>query len=78
MNIEVAFGKVIRQMRKEKDISQEKLAFECGLDRTFISLIERGKRQPTLRTIQKISTYFAIKPSVIIEKTENMIKNETK
>jgi len=53
--IEVAFGKVLREMRTEKKISQEKLAELCGLDRTYISLFERGLRQPTITTIFKIS-----------------------
>ena len=53
MVIEI-FGKVLREMRDENQISQEKLAEYCDLDRTYISLLERGLRQPTITTIFKL------------------------
>lgn len=40
---------------KTRRLSQEKLALECDLDRTFISLLERGLRQPSLTTIVALS-----------------------
>ena len=43
MEVEQAFGKVLREIRMEKSLSQEELAHVCGLDRTYISLMERGK-----------------------------------
>jgi transcriptional regulator with XRE-family HTH domain len=55
MNIENAFATVLKDLRTEKNISQENLAFLSGLDRTYISLLERGKRQPTLRSLFSIS-----------------------
>jgi transcriptional regulator with XRE-family HTH domain len=45
-NKEEIFGKILQEERKAKKISQEKLAKFTGLDRTFISLIENGKRNP--------------------------------
>lgn len=45
------FGGVLRSFRMERDTSQEELAFRAGVDRTFISQIERGIRQPTITTI---------------------------
>lgn len=64
---EVAFGRILRRLRTEKGMSQEKLALEGGLDRTFISMMERGKRQPSLRTILQVANVLAIKPSKLIE-----------
>ena len=46
-----AFGKVLREIRKEQGYTQETLAFECGLDRTYISLLELGTNSPTLDAI---------------------------
>jgi transcriptional regulator with XRE-family HTH domain len=43
-----AFGEVLRDCRTKAGISQENLAFKVDLDRTYISLLERGLRQPTL------------------------------
>ncbi len=71
MNEEEIFGKIIQEERKAKKISQEKLSKITGLDRTFISLIENGKRNPTLSTILKISTALEISPSDLFLKFES-------
>ena len=60
---EEIFGKIIQDERKAKEISQEKLAWLTGLDRTAISLIENGKRSPTFSTILKICSAIDIDPS---------------
>ena len=52
-NKEEILGKILQEERKAKKISQEKLAKLTGLDRTFISLIENGKRNPSFTTILK-------------------------
>jgi transcriptional regulator with XRE-family HTH domain len=71
MNEEEIFGKIIQEERKAKKISQEKLSKLTGLDRTFISLIENGKRNPTLATILKISAALEISPSELFQKCES-------
>lgn len=50
-----AFGSTIRELRKTKGWTQEYLAFEASLDRTYISLIELGQKSPTLDTMMLIS-----------------------
>ena len=57
-------------MRETNKLSQEKLAEFCNLDRTYISLLERGKRQPTITTIFKLAKALNISPSALIEKVE--------
>jgi transcriptional regulator with XRE-family HTH domain len=49
--IEAVFGQVLRTHRTEKGLSQEALADAAGLDRTYISMLERGLRQPTLGSL---------------------------
>ncbi len=51
MTDENIFGVVLRSLRTKAELSQEELALESDLDRSFISLLERGLRQPTLKTI---------------------------
>ncbi|WLV24600.1 helix-turn-helix transcriptional regulator [Aciduricibacillus chroicocephali] len=70
MEIEVVFGKVLKEFRKERKLSQEELAFICGLDRTYISLMERGKRKPTITTIFVLAAGLEILPSLLVSKTE--------
>ncbi|MEC2677522.1 helix-turn-helix transcriptional regulator, partial [Bacillus cereus] len=43
MSIEQTFGNVLQEYRLNSKMSQEELAFNSGLDRTYISLLERGK-----------------------------------
>ncbi len=49
------FGDRVRQVRKTHGWSQEDLALECGLDRTYIGGIERGERNVALRNIERIA-----------------------
>lgn len=72
MIIEI-FGKVLRELREKNNISQEKLAEYCDLDRTYISLLERGLRQPTITTIFKLAKALNLSPSALIEKVENQL-----
>lgn len=46
-----AFGGVIRQLRHFRGLTQEQLALDAGMDRTYISLLELGDSSPTLDTI---------------------------
>lgn len=46
-----AFGRALRSLRTERGLTQEALAFECGLDRTYISILELGNSSPTLDTL---------------------------
>jgi transcriptional regulator with XRE-family HTH domain len=69
------FGKVLRTLREGKNLSQEKLAEYCDLDRTYISLLERGLRQPTISTIFKIADALDISPSELVRKVELELKS---
>lgn len=73
MTIEEAFGEVIRELRKARQISQEKLAEVSNLDRSFISLLECGHKQPSLITIFQLAKAFNISASKILSLTEEKI-----
>lgn len=70
------FGTVLRELRENKKLSQEKLAEFCDLDRTYISLLERGLRQPTLTTLFKLSDALNIKPSELVEMVDIKLKGK--
>jgi len=67
------FGIVLSDVRAQRQITQQELAFECELDRTFISLLERGLRQPSLSTIFAIAIALKLKPSAMIKAIESEI-----
>ena len=70
------FGEVIRSCRKEKGISQEKLALDSDLQRSFISRLERGLTQPTLITIFELAQALNIEPLQIIAEVQHRWKSE--
>ncbi|HGM6664893.1 TPA: helix-turn-helix domain-containing protein [Serratia marcescens] len=53
--LQIKFGQRVRELRKERGWSQEEFADRCGLDRTYVSGIERGVRNPTLEVIGAIA-----------------------
>jgi transcriptional regulator with XRE-family HTH domain len=63
---EVAFGKVLRSLRLKNSKTQEALAFDAGLQRHYISLLERGTYSPTLKSIFKLSNALGISPDQLI------------
>ena len=75
MKIQEKFGLTISQLRKEKGVSQEKFALDAGIDRTYISDIEKGNRNVSLSMIEKLANYFQISVSDLFVKIEN---NEAK
>ncbi len=68
----MAFGQVLRAKRKELGFSQESLALEAGIDRNFVSLLERGLNQPSLTTIFKISKALQIDPSYMLKEVQKL------
>jgi transcriptional regulator with XRE-family HTH domain len=55
MNLAVHFGAAVRRHRELLRLNQEELAERAGIDRTYISGVERGVRNPTLEVMQRIS-----------------------
>ena len=54
-DILIKFGEKVREIRKEKGLSQEQLSFKADLHRTYIGMIERAEKNITLTNIQKIA-----------------------
>ena len=53
MDVRTRLGNNLRRLRKAKGLGQEKFALEFGIDRTYVSGIERGKRNPTITVVQR-------------------------
>jgi transcriptional regulator with XRE-family HTH domain len=76
MKLEQAFGQILREYRKKAKLSQEKLAQESDLDRTYISLLERGLRQPSISTVFQLSKALKISSTEIISALEAMFNED--
>lgn len=66
MDIRQQVGRNLKRIRKEKGWSQEELAFESGLHRTYISGIERGARNPTVLILAKIADTLEVSVSELV------------
>jgi transcriptional regulator with XRE-family HTH domain len=66
-SLEARFGEQLKELRNKRGLTQEELATDCGLDRTYISMLERGLRQPTLATLFKIAEVLNVSPSLIVK-----------
>lgn len=60
------FGERVREIRLQRGLSQEELAFEAGMHRTAISFIERAERSPTLETIEKLALALDMQPAELM------------
>ena len=60
MEIRRRLGLKVKRLRLEKGWSQEELAFESGLHRTYISGIERGVRNPTVTMVDRLATTLGV------------------
>lgn len=66
MSAESVFGKVLKAVRIKYALSQEELAFRSNLDRTYISMLERGIHQPSLSSLMAIAQSVNLKASDLV------------
>lgn len=65
-------GQAIIKMRKERNLSQEQLAFDSGISRHFMYRIENNLASPTVKTLEKLATALNAKPSEILSEAESL------
>jgi transcriptional regulator with XRE-family HTH domain len=70
---EQAFGLVLRELREARGLSQEQLANACDRDRTYVSLLERGRYSPSIRTLFQLAQALEVNASEIIRRVEEAI-----
>lgn len=67
VDIRKRLGNNLRHLRKQKGLSQEALAHEAGLHRTYVSDIERGKRNPTILAIEKLAHVVGVEVTDLLK-----------
>ena len=70
---EEAFARALREIRKQRSISQEELGFESGYHRTYISMLERGKMNPSLRTLLSLASALKLSAAEIVAQVERLL-----
>lgn len=75
MDTAKAFGVVLKKLRKEAKLTQEKLGFDADLRRTYISILELGEQQPSLTTILKLASALNIPANELISQVEELLQS---
>jgi len=65
------FGDVLNQLRQEAGLTQQELADRAEVHRTYISLLERGKKSPTLEVIFRLARSLERRPSELLARLED-------
>ncbi len=75
MDVRKRVGINLKRLRQNRGLSQEELAFESGLHRTYISGVERGVRNPTVRVLEEIATALKVPAAMLLEETPRRKKS---
>ena len=74
MKIEMQLGMRIRYLRKKANLTIEDLAFECDINKNYLCDLENGRRNPTLKVLEKLANGFGITISGLTQGLESFNK----
>lgn len=66
MDLVLRLGANVRRLRRERGVSQEELAFGAGMKRSYLSDLERGTRNPTVRALGRLAAALGVEPSDLL------------
>jgi transcriptional regulator with XRE-family HTH domain len=66
MDVRSRVGANVKRLREAKGLSQEELAFEADMHRTYVSGIERGRRNPTVTVVERLADALGAKTSELL------------
>lgn len=67
MDVVQLLGRNVRRYRKLKGMTQEQLALEAGMDRSYVSDLERGERNPSVRALGRLAAALSVEPMSLLE-----------
>jgi transcriptional regulator with XRE-family HTH domain len=68
MDIREDFARNLRKFRRQKGLSQEALAHDADVDRTYISALERAQYSPTITMVDKLATVLGVEPADMLRR----------
>ena len=74
MDLPKILGRNVRRLREALDASQEEIAFRAGLNRAYLSDVERGERNPTVRVAGRIAKALGVEPAELFRAIESSKK----
>ena len=73
MDVRKLVGRNVRQYREKVGVSQEELAYRAGIDRTYVSGIERGIRNPTVLVLQDLASVLKVRPADLLADVDSTV-----
>lgn len=67
MDLVQVLGTNVRKLRKAKGLSQEELALDAGMKRSYLSDLERGVRNPSVRALGRLAEALAVEPAELLQ-----------
>jgi transcriptional regulator with XRE-family HTH domain len=77
MDVRKLVGRNVRQNRERVGVSQEELAYRAGIDRTYVSGIERGIRNPTVLVLQDLAGVLKVRPADLLADVDSTIVKQS-
>jgi transcriptional regulator with XRE-family HTH domain len=68
MDLVQVLGENVRRLRKAKGLSQEELALDAGMKRSYLSDLERGTRNPSVRALGRLADALAVDPRDLLQR----------
>ena len=69
MDVVQLLGANVRRLRKARRMTQEQLALEVGMERSYVSDLERGTRNPSVRALGRLAEALGVEPSRLLEQS---------
>ncbi len=70
MDVVQLLGTNVRRLRKARRMTQEQLALEVGMERSYVSDLERGTRNPSVKALGRLAEALDVEPSRLLERTK--------
>jgi ribosome-binding protein aMBF1 (putative translation factor) len=72
--LSTAFARIVRKHRAHRGLSQEALAEAAGIHHTYVGLVERGERKPTIDVADRLASALGVKLSTLISEAEGDVQ----
>jgi transcriptional regulator with XRE-family HTH domain len=70
MDVVQLLGANVRRYRKLRGMSQERLALDAGMERSYVSDLERGTRNPSVRALGRLADALSVEPYTLLKEDE--------
>ncbi|SDR57676.1 DNA-binding transcriptional regulator, XRE-family HTH domain [Rhizobiales bacterium GAS113] len=77
MDIREDFARNLRKFRHQRNLSQEALAHEAGIDRTYVSALERGVYSASLTMVGKLAKVLGVEPAALLQRSSRSSRSKT-